>query len=223
MKKILSFLLSVVFLHAQTAPLLAKRGGPDIGNEDTANVDIVGTYSGSLIPEDPESAGTPSLDGEFINSLGLFSLGMPDTGPGTGSFVIFTQGFTFSGTITAVGDPGKSTVNGLVEGSYQFQDFLLLPDGSVAVDENGVPIIQTFTAVVTGTLFANVVQTAEFNPADPSTISFQRLEGNAQLGVILPGGVTNRTLNYIVDGVKQSPEVAGNTGGLAGGGFVLLL
>jgi hypothetical protein len=219
MKRILSFLLSVVFLHVQTAPLMAKRGGPDIGgSSNEQNVDIVGTYSGTLIPTNPEAAGTPALDGGFVNSLGLFSLGMPLQGPGTGSFVIFTQGVTFTGTITAVGDPGKGTISGLVEGTYDFSDFVFFPDGSILVDQNGVPVIQDFTATITGTLFATVLQNADFNPNDPASFgtSFQRIEGTAQMGVLLRGDVADRVLDFIVDGVKQTVDV-GNAGGLTGG------
>lgn len=218
MKRILSFLLSIVFLQVQTAPLLAKRGGPDIpGDTAEVNVDIVGTYSGTLMPEDPELAGTPSADGEFINSLGLFSLGMPPVGPGTGSFVVFTQGITFTGTITAVGDPGKGTITGLVEGSYDFVDFVFFPDGSILVDQNGVPVLQDFTATVTGTLSANILQSSDFNPTDVASVtsSIARIEGSAQMGIIFSGS-TNKVLNYIVDGVKQSVDVS-NTGSLTGG------
>lgn len=214
MKKILSLLLSVVFLHVQTAPLLAKRGGPDFG-DGGGNVDIVGTYSGTLVPtsDDETATGTPSVDGESLNSLGLFSLGLPAEGAGTGSFVIFTQGYNFVGTITAVGDPGRGSIKGLVEASYDFVDFAYDQNGNILVDNTGAPILQDYTAIVRGTLSANVVQSSEFDPTDIQSVLFNisRIEGEAQMGVIFAGGITNQVLNYIVDGVKQSTNVAAST------------
>jgi hypothetical protein len=207
MKKVLSFLLSIVFLHAQTAPLFAHRGGPENSDNNTANVDIVGTYSGTLIPDDPIGSGTPNQDAsETLNSLGLFNLGVPSSGPASGSFLIFTQGFIFTGTITAVGDPGKGTINGIVEGSFDFLDFVRDAAGNPIIDAMGQPVTATFTAVVRGTLEADVLQDASFDPTNLATQfnTFQRIAGRAEMGVILPGGTTNKILRYTVDGVKQS-------------------
>jgi hypothetical protein len=208
MKKILSFLLSVVFLHSQTVPLYAKHGGPDpVGGQDSDGVvDLVGTYSGSLIPEDPVAAGTPALDGSgVINSLGLFTLGIPVAGNGVGTFLVFTQGIQFDGTIVAIGDPSNASINGIVEGSYDFVDFLYDPAGNIILDPTGQPIIQNYTATIRGILQAQVL------PGEGSTTvastgltqTFQRIEGTAEMGIVFQG-VTDSVLRYTVDGVKQS-------------------
>ena len=217
MKKVLCFLLSIVFLHAQTAPLFALRGGPNF--DDQQNVDIVGTYSGTLIPNRNDGE-TPADDGDSINSLGLFNLGVPSSGPATGTFIIFTQGFTFSGTMTAVGDPGKGSIQGILEGVYNFTDYVTDPvTGAIIQGPNGAPVTATFTSIVRGVLSAKVLQPPGFDPTSIASLlnSFLRLEGRATLGVIRPGGTTNRVLRYTVDGVKQSSTVA--TASVIGGGI----
>jgi hypothetical protein len=217
MKKLLSILLSIVFLHSQTAPLYAIHGPID-GSDNQQNFDIVGTYSGTLNPDDPTDAGTPSLDDSgTINSLGLFSLGMPATGPGTGSFVIFTQGIQFTGTITAVGDPGRGTIQGIVEAFYDFTDFVRDAAGNILVDNMGQPITADFTATIRGVLAAQVSQSANTNPTDLASLvfNFARIEGHAEMGIVFQG-VTNHVLNFSVDGVKQSATV-GAAGALGGG------
>ena len=219
MKKILSFLLSVVFLHSQTAVLYAKHGGPDPLEGDGGDVviDIVGTYSGILLPTDPDASGTPSTDGtDSIASLGLFSLGMPLTGPGVGSFVIFTNGIQFDGTITAIGDPAKASINGLIEGSYDFSDFLYDPAGNIILDATGSPIIQDYTATIRGVLSARVVAgDTSSSTSNAGVTIFQRIEGTAEMGLIF-SGTTDKVLRYIVDGVKQG-AAAGTTTDLTGG------
>ncbi len=207
MKKVLSFLLSIVFLHAQTAPLFAHRGGPTF--DDQVNIDIVGTYSGTLIPDDPVGSGTIADDGTAINSLGLFNVGVPQTGPATGTFIIFTQGYTFTGTMTAVGDPGKGTLTGIMDGTYAFTDFVYDANNNPIIGANG-PLTANYVYIVRGDLNAKVIQAPDFDPTSVSSVLFsvQRLTGTAELGVIRPGGTTNKVLHYTIDGVKQSSSVA---------------
>jgi hypothetical protein len=83
----------------------------------------------------------------------------------------------------------------------------------------GAPTTATFTATILGTVNAKVVQSEDFDPTSIASLlnSFQRLEGTAQLGIIMGFNETNRVLTYIVDGVKQTTEV-GNAGSLTTGG-----
>jgi hypothetical protein len=193
MKKVLSFLLSIVFLHVQTAPLFALRGGPVF--TDQVNVDIVGTYSGTLIPDNAESIGTDADDGTTINALGLFSLGVPAVGQATGEFIIFTEGNLITGTVTAVGDPSNGDLKGLLEGTYDFLDAT-----STAVSQ-----------AARGRIDATVVQPNDFDPTDINSLlnSFLRISGEAQIGIIRNGavGTTPDILRFSVDGVKQSSVV----------------
>ncbi len=205
MKKILSFLLCIVFLQAQVFALV---GGPVY--TDAQNVDIVGTYSGTMTPVDAIASGTPGPNGEAVESLGLFALGVPAAGPATGTFVIFQQGIIFAGTITAIGDPSKGTLNGLITASYDYNLSYI----------DGLGIIQTIpiTASVNGVLKASIHLPSDFDPTSIASIlsSFQRLDGVASvavdLGDINPDGtpVIVRVDKYLVDGVKQSTTV--NTG-----------
>jgi hypothetical protein len=214
MKRLLSFLLSVVFIHAQTAPLLAKTGGPSF--DDSNNVDLVGTYSGVLNPDSSES-GTPTLSGETVNALGIFSLGVPAVGPASGSFLIFSDGIVFSGTITAVGDPSSGSLRGVINASFEYTSAVFDANGDVVTDPvTFEPLSQDIQATVFGKLEAEVKQSDGFDPTNIASIlnSFQRIEGTATMGQVFnvpPDAlVLGDVVTYTVDGVKQSTDV--NTG-----------
>ena len=204
MKKLLSFLLCVVFLQAQVFALV---GGPVY--DDGLNVNIIGTYSGTMTPVDVVASGTPGPNGESVESLGLFALGVPAAGPATGTFVIFQQGIIFSGRITAIGDPSKGTLKGLLTATYSYTLSGLVGGAIVTI-----PV----TASVNGVLKASIILPSDFDPTSISSIlnSFQRIDGTAtvavDLGNINPDGspVVVRVDKYLVDGVKQSTTV--NTG-----------
>jgi hypothetical protein len=238
MKRILSFLLCIILLKAQA---FALRGGPPGADSGTI---LVGTYSGTLIPTDANQ-GTDVLDfntGEkigSINSIGLFSVAMPTSGPGTGSFLIFTEGISFAGTITAVGDSGAGTITGLLEATYDFIDFVRDDQGnpvpSTTTDANGNVTTtfptQSYQAAIRGSLNATVQSTAvSIATASPLSSNFGRIAGTAQTGRMFVGPqgagqlVTDKIVTYTVDGVKQSLTAdAGATltapGNNVGGGF----
>ncbi|MDQ6809456.1 MAG: hypothetical protein M3Z64_08565, partial [Verrucomicrobiota bacterium] len=95
MKAILGSLLCIVLATSQAFGI---SGGPQY----PGGTNLVGTYAGVLQPMfDPTN---PSSS----NSIGVFSLGIPTSGTGGGTFVMFTQGRVFSGTIQGVGDPNKA-------------------------------------------------------------------------------------------------------------------
>ncbi len=204
MKKILSFLLCIVFLQAQVFALV---GGPVY--TDGQNVDIVGTYSGTMTPVDVIGSGTAGPNGESVDSLGLFTLGVPAAGPAAGTFVIFQQGIIFSGKITAIGDPSKGTLNGLVEATYSY---------TISTIVGGAVVTTPITANVNGVLKAAIHLPSDFDPTSIASIlsSFQRIDGTASVAVDLGNinadgtPVIVRVDKYLVDGVKQSTTV--NTG-----------
>src|SRR5688500_18521910 len=117
MKRLLSFLLSVVFLHVQTVPLFAKRGGPDVGGGG-GTVDTIGTYAGVLIPLDETL--DSDVSGTGRNSIGLFSLGVPDVGLAQGAFVVFVDGNAYNGTITGVADPLDGQLQAILDAVSNF-------------------------------------------------------------------------------------------------------
>jgi hypothetical protein len=204
MKKLLSFLLCIVFLQAQVFALVG--GPPNTGGQ---RVDIVGTYSGTMTPVDAVASGTAGPNGESVDSLGLFALGVPAAGPASGTFVIFQQGIIFSGRITAIGDPSKGTLNGLLAATYNYTLSGLV---------GGVIVTIPVQASVNGVLKASIALPNDFDPTSIASIlsSYQRIDGTATVAVDL-GNINNdgspdivRVDKYLVDGVKQSTTV--NTG-----------
>ena len=99
MKKVLSLLLPIVFLQSQA---FALSGGPVFG---TGQASFVGTYAGALIPQF-ENTVTQCSNA----AIGLFTLGQPDVGPATGSFVAFINGAAFIGVISGIIDPDGGTI-----------------------------------------------------------------------------------------------------------------
>ena len=218
MKRILSFLLCIIFLKAQAFAIRGNLEGSDTGTI------LTGTYSGTLIPTSP-GQGTDVLDFQTgkktgqINSVGLFSVAMPTSGPGTGSFLIFTEGTSFAGTITAVGDSGPGTITGLLEATYDYVDFVRddqnQPVPTITIDANGNQTVtfatQTYQAAIRGSLNAKVESSvATITAASSLGSNFGRISGTAETGRMYVGPqgagqlVTDRIVTYTVDGVKQS-------------------
>lgn len=184
MKAILGSLLCLVLFAAEC---FAIKGGPPY----PTSTNIIGTYAGVLQPAfdptDPFSA----------NSLGVFTLGIPSTGASTGTFVMFTRGRVFGGTIQGVGDVDKATVSALLDASFNYTLTFL--------DDLGVPQSIEVTASVNGPLNAKVVPTRS-----PFAVSNAKIKGDATV-FISNGGVDDEgdpiidgTLSLDVMGFKQS-------------------
>lgn len=196
MKRVLSFLLMIVFTQATVAPAFAKTGGPSIGG--TQNVSATGTYAGVLIPQDdPTGATSPS------NSIGLFSMGVPDAGIAQGACVVFVEGIAYNGNITGIVDPLVGRLVGIVDAISTFS----------VTDPAG----NTFSPFAQGNVTAQIRETASFSPValTVQTFSFAttRLEGRAELDVLgaidAATGQPLRTnsVSFVVDGFKQSATV----------------
>ncbi len=184
MKAILGSLLCLVLCASEC---FAIKGGPPY----PASTNIIGTYAGVLQPAfdptDPFSA----------NSLGVFTIGVPSTGASTGTFVMFTHGRVFGGTIQGVGDPNKATLKALIDASFTYT--LSFLDGTGALQSIQV------TATVNGPLDAKVTATRS-----PFAVSSARIVGTA-VAFISNGSVEgdldptiNGTLSLSVMGFKQS-------------------
>src|SRR5687768_12831352 len=109
MNKVLSLLLAFVFLQTQS---WALSGGPVFTSGAAGQISLIGVYAGALLPSGNES------EDNGTNGLGLFALSVPETGLGTGDFVYFSEGRTFTGTITGVADPDEGTLVGLLKGQF---------------------------------------------------------------------------------------------------------
>src|SRR5947207_13832016 len=107
MKGLLGCLLCLVFTITQA---FAISGGPPYPGA----TNVVGVYAGVMKPKkvpatcpaDPSTC-PDSPPGCSANSLGVFSVGVPNSGTATGTFVMFSQGRVFNGTIKGTADPGK--------------------------------------------------------------------------------------------------------------------
>ncbi|HEX8309698.1 MAG TPA: hypothetical protein VF614_00175 [Chthoniobacteraceae bacterium] len=121
MKPVLSLLVAYSLLQSQS---WALSGGPVYAGSQQS---LVGTYAGALLPsdggEDEGETATPgeegaAVDETTVNGLGLFTLSVPSSGLGTGTFVYFSEGRTFTGTITGLADPDKGELIGLLKGQF---------------------------------------------------------------------------------------------------------
>ncbi|CAN5500695.1 hypothetical protein BH18VER1_BH18VER1_07720 [soil metagenome] len=193
MRALFASLLSLLLGSAQC---FALKGGPDYSG---GGANIVGTYSGVLRglfdPTNPASS----------NTIGIFTLGVPQTGNGTGNFLMFARGRTFTGTIDASADPDKATVTGVVSATYDYTLQALNNEGDLV----SIPV----TAIVNGPINAKASSNSRNIYAAASVL----LRGDATL-YISGGRVTNEGDPFIneivaltVSGFKQSNTVG--TGG----------
>src|SRR5579864_3232275 len=106
--------MCLVFTMTQA---FAISGGPPY----PGGANLVGVYAGVMTPKKMPVDDPPGCS---MNSLGVFSVGVPDSGLATGTFVMFSQGRVFSGTIQGTADPGKdpskATLKAVLSASFNF-------------------------------------------------------------------------------------------------------
>ena len=205
MRAVLSTLLCIIFLESQALAVHQRHfnegGGPV--------PDVVGTYAGVLLPGTVSSSDTSSNE----NSIGVFSLSVPSSGLGSGTFVAFSGGRQFNGTIDAVADPDSGAVDGVLQATFNFT--LTRVIGS----SNGIPIFKDFTitATLSGSLEASAV-TNTVTTLDATTPSLARLEGTASLELNFGGvnlsdfsPIITNTLDFTVIGFKQDSGSSSST------------
>ncbi len=83
------------------------------------------------------------------NSLGIFSITVPDSGDSSGTFVMFSQGRVFDGTIQGTADPGKQTMSGILHATFDF---------TVTDNSKTPPTMTSVTAEANGSLNAKITQ-----------------------------------------------------------------
>lgn len=200
MKKVLSSLMAFVVLQAQS---YALSGGPVFGG--TATLNVVGTYAGVLVPDavsDDVNARTSAA------SIGLFSLGVPESGPSVGSAIVFVDGIAFNGAIIGVADPGNGRLRGVIDA---LSTFVIQTAVQTGVDQNGVPVIE----IVESNIFAQgSIDTTIFtfggqNLFGATASGNTRLIGTAEIDVFSEleadgSPKINSTATFTVDGFKQS-------------------
>ena len=149
MKTLLAFLLSFIICEA---PVLAIHGGYTLGGNES----VTGTYAGVLLPINTQSlqtsgSGTGAIGNYGTDSLGLFTLSVPNAGVGSGSIVIFSGANSASGNINALPDPNN---NGSIIGVFVAQDYdsLIQDSDNVGVTFN----VQQLIAQVNGSIEASI-------------------------------------------------------------------
>ncbi len=184
MKALLGSLLCLVLFASEC---FALKGGPPY----PVGTSISGVYAGVLQPAFDPNNQTSS------NSLGIFTLGIPDSGASTGDFIVFTRGRVFGGSIQGVADPNRTKLSALLNATFTYT--------LTTFDSTGNPVTTDVTATVNGTLTARI--TSPNNSLSP-TSAF--LTGDAQAfvdngEVDLNGDViVVDTLLFDVMGFRQS-------------------
>jgi hypothetical protein len=202
MKALLGALLCFVFTLTQA---FAISGGPPY----PGGANIVGVYAGVLRPKKTPTTcpGDPSTcpdspPGCSANSLGVFSVGVPSSGIATGTFVMFSQGRVFSGTIQGTADPGKdpsrASLKAVLSASFNFTLTettpcpVVTPEPSPACTPSTTT--QEITASATGSLDAHIK--SQLSQASLGAASV-RLVGSATIDVS-QGQVDSATLIPII-------------------------
>lgn len=205
MKQLLPILLCYVLMTSQ---VFAISGGPVFGSD---SINPVGTYSGVIqgLTEGVSSATTPFTgsattdintqnNGQLVPStaLGLFNLSVPGTGTASGTFLLFSRGSTFTGTIQASIDIDSNKFYGLVSGA-QYEQRGNSDDGTPTLVE---------VAYAAGRIIGRV------NGSSKRATSSARIAGDAFLTVTFLDATADATtgqrpstpLNCSVSGFRQS-------------------
>jgi hypothetical protein len=188
MKSVLGCLMCLVLTMSQS---FAISGGPFGGR---GHVQVTGTYAGVFFPAvvviDP---GPPPVTLPPDDSLALFTLSIPSTKLGSGTAVIFRNGFFYSGTVQASADPDSAQLSGVI-------------DGSLTVTLVTIFGIQTQQDIFYATgKFLNTKIVAKKNNFSTSGT---RIRGNASITYTAvpddPRGDSGGPIDYKVKGFKQS-------------------
>jgi hypothetical protein len=164
-----------------TLQCFAIDGGP-VYPGGTA-VLTTGTYAGVMLPDPVQSP--------FANSIGLFSITIPQAGLGTGPFVVFTSGETYIGTVQGTADPDSGKLFALVNATFPVIEVVPNPDGSSTSI--------TFNAVASG----QVKGLIRANPNVFST-SAARITGSADVQFSLTVNNIDDEIIYQVFGFRQT-------------------
>ena len=207
MKKVLSILVTFVFLHAQT---WAHVGGPDYGGSQS----VAGLYAGVLIPTKLGS-----------NSLGIFTLTVPATGVAKGQFVIFASGATFLGTTEGIVDPDKLTLSAITDGNETVRASVITTPAVIDPMTHAIttPEVRSLQLVTVAQASGTIKAKLNTGPSFSSNTANIRLEGKGFLHLtpidttalgFTPDSIVKGSLDFTVDGFRQSAQTAttGTTG-----------
>jgi len=224
--------MCLVFTMTQA---FAISGGPPY----PGGANVVGVYAGVMKPKtipsccsivplpascDPAKCSSPdSPAGCSANSLGVFSVGVADSGLATGTFVMFSLGRVFSGTIQGTADPGKdpskATLQAVLSATYNFTVTFPptpcpIPTPAPACTPSGFS--EDVTASANGSLDTHIKNVSSQNALGASSV---RLVGSATIylsqGEVFPdlSPVINCAMLLKVGGFKQTSTAPTSLGG----------
>jgi hypothetical protein len=200
MKQVLSLLVAFTFLQVQS---WALSGGPVYPSNSTG---VSGTYGGTLTGEVSfDAGGNPANPGGnqlTSNGTGVFLIGVPTAGMGSGVFAFFAGGITYTGAMLGLVDPGELKMTGILKG----QAFSVSTQTTIVL---GIPTTSTVT-VING--FLGAVLTANLvtdQGGANSGLNGVRLEGTAVATSADKNNAIIGSSTLIVDGFLQSSTVTG--------------
>lgn len=164
-------LASLMCLVLGASECFAIKGGPVYGGSGS----LVGTYAGVLQPGDA-----------VFNSLGIFTISVPQSGLASGVFIIFQEGLLLSGSMQAVADGTTKKITGLLHAEATRAEII---DGTVNI---------RIVGIADGQMIVNV-------SSNVSSTSGRRLSGTAVVDVHdqpAPRPDTHQT--YQISGFQQS-------------------
>ena len=198
MKSLLTVLFCLLVLQTK---VFAIHGGYSLGNSTS----LIGTYAGAFVPSSVTSFSGTTGTTIGSNALGLFTLSIPQTGLGSGTVVIFSNGHTFTGSIQALSDTQKpGFIRGVVNATFNYN--LSIQTSATSV------VTEAITANAQGNL---VAQTApDVNSVSPLGID---LIGSADVsidqGFVGADGnpIVTEEIVFSIDGFKQT-NIASTSG-----------
>ena len=164
----------------------------------------------------PVSQTKPAVVGvQNSASIGLFVVSVPSTGVAKGAAIAFVDGIAFIGDVTAIADPKKQNLIGIVEGTSNFDVITLVP----VVDANGNVTFQQIKTKIFAQGGINARFESSGGNVDPTTGTAgggRRLSGNASLDLFADlnaNGTPNifNTVKFRVDGFQQSATASAAT------------
>lgn len=185
-------LASLMCLVLTAAECFALKGGPPYpGSTKSISGTYAGIMQGVFDPTNPRSS----------NTLALFTLSIPQSGLATGVVVAFVAGRAFVGTVSALGDPNKATLRGVVQTSTETKLILCTAAGT--------PLETTVTDRADGNIDAKIQRTSTASISVAGTLLVGTALLNATQTVKSPTNcqavVENPfSLSLIVDGFKQT-------------------
>ena len=209
MKKLFPFLLSYALLATQC---YAISGGPGTVGGGGRSVNVIGAYSGTIIGVSETDATTgPAIPGEpsdtstsntvASNALGLFDLTVPGVSTATGAFVLFASGRVFSGTISASVDPDKATLQGVLDGAFNFTVTTFDATGAAVTTQVGATAVGLINAKITATGTSSFT-TARLTGSADLEVSFGGVDANTLAPIIA------QTITFNVSGFQQTNTAA---------------